>query len=128
MTEEGRREERGLQYKSTRMALNKQNRLKKKKDFEEVFKRGKAVKSSFLFAKYIRNDLGLPRVAFVVSAKVSKKAVDRNRIRRSLSEAFRLKLNEVSSIDLILICDRKILNALRDDIVEDVENVIKKIK
>ena len=64
------------------MALPKKNRLKKKKDFEEVFKKGKAVRGNFLFVRYLKNSLQFPRFAFVVSSKVSKKAVARNRIRR----------------------------------------------
>ena len=57
------------------MALNKKNRLKKKRDFEDVFKKGKAVKGSFLFIKYKKNELGVPRFGFVVSAKVARKTI-----------------------------------------------------
>jgi ribonuclease P protein component len=110
------------------MALNKKNRLKKKKDFERVFKQGKAVKGNFLFAKYISNDLGFPRFAFIVSSKVSGKAVVRNRVRRAVSEASRLKLKEFHPADIIFIAAKPIVQAPREDIEKEVSAILKRIK
>lgn len=110
------------------MALNKKNRLKKMKDFEVVFRKGKAVKGDFLFARYFGNDLGFPRFAFVVSLKVSKKAVARNRIRRIISNIALKNLKKIPSVDTILIADKKIVKAARDEIVRDTEAVLGKIK
>jgi len=110
------------------MALNKKNRLKKKKDFEIVFKKGKAIKGNFLFAKYFRNSLEFPRIAFVVSLKISKKAVIRNRIRRIISEIVSRNLKKIQSVDIIMIADRRILGAPRDEIIRDTEAIIKNIK
>jgi len=110
------------------MALNKKNRLKKKKDFEAVFKKGKAIIGNFLFAKYSGNNLGFPRIAFVVSLKVSKKAVIRNRTRRVISEIVLRNLKKIQPVDMIIIANRKILEASKDDIVRDTEVIIKKIR
>lgn len=110
------------------MALNKKNRLKRKKDFEGVFKGGKAVKGNFLFAKYLKNDLGLPRFAFIVSAKVSRKAVVRNRIRRVLSDISRARLKELHPLDIILIADKKAAEAPREKIEQDLESIFQKFK
>ncbi len=110
------------------MALNKKNRLKRKKDFEGVFKQGKAARGNFLFAKYKKNDLSYPRLAFIVSSKISRKAVVRNRIRRVLSEISGAKLNELKPIDMMLIADKKIVEAPRDKIEQDLELVFKKLK
>ena len=110
------------------MALNKKNRLKRQKDFEGVFKQGKAAKGNFLFAKYRKNDLDPPRLAFIVSAKVSRKAVVRNRIRRILSEISRAKLRELHPIDMMLIADKRIAEASRDEIEQDLETVFRKTK
>ena len=110
------------------MALNKKNRLKKKKDFEAVFKKGKAVRSVFLFVRYLGNNLGFPRIAFVVSSKVSKKAVVRNRFRRIIAEAVSKNLKDIQSADIIVIADRKIKEASKDEIVHDTDNIFNKIK
>lgn len=109
------------------MALNKKNRLKKKKDFESVFKKGKAIRGNFLFVRYLKNGLQFPRFAFVVSSKVSKKAVVRNRIRRLLSEAARTKLKNIQPRDIIMLADKKIADAPREKIIQDTESVLIKI-
>ena len=84
--------------------LPKKNRLKKKKDVERVFKKGKRSKEDFLVLKTVKNDLKNSRFAFVISRKVSKKATLRNKIRRRLSELIRFKIKRVKKgMDLILI-------------------------
>lgn len=67
--------------------LPKSNRLKKKKDFERVFENGKTAKEGFLILKTAKNDLDVSRFAFVVSKKISAKAVVRNKVRRRLVAA-----------------------------------------
>lgn len=69
--------------------LPKQNRLKKEKDFENVFKNGKTVKCQNLFFKYVPSGEE-SRIGIVVSKKVSKRAVDRNKVKRRIREIFRL--------------------------------------
>src|SRR3990167_6434505 len=100
------------------MALNKKNRLKKKQDFEAVFKKGKAVNGSFLFIKYKKNELDMPRFGFVVSAKVAGKAVERNKIRRILSETVRTRTGNLGGYDIIVLVTKKIINANKKDIAE----------
>lgn len=63
------------------------NRLKNKKDFDEVFKKGKGAEGFFLFLKTKNNGLNESRFGFIVSRKVSKKAVIRNKIKRKLRAA-----------------------------------------
>lgn len=84
--------------------LLKQNRLTKKKDFENVFKKGQGAKSGFLLLKFIPNKLDHTRFAFVVSQKVSKKAVQRNKIKRYLREKVRLEMAKVKKgLDCVLV-------------------------
>jgi len=109
------------------MALNKKNRLKKKQDFEAVFKKSRAVNGSFLFVKYKKNELDTPRFGFVVSAKVAKKAVERNRIRRILSETIRGRVDNLGGYDIIVFATKKIIIAERKDVVEDFLAVLNKI-
>ena len=74
--------------------LLKGNRLKNKKDFERIFKQGKGFKQDFLFLKIIENNLEKTRFGFIVSKKISKKAVTRNKIKRQLREIIRHKLKQ----------------------------------
>jgi len=72
--------------------LPKKNRLKKKKDFGNIFKRGKSAKEDFLSFKWIPNGLKISRFGFIVSQKISKKATVRNKIKRRLREILKLNL------------------------------------
>ncbi|MCX6720067.1 MAG: ribonuclease P protein component, partial [Candidatus Staskawiczbacteria bacterium] len=84
--------------------LPKINRIKNKKDFEVIFRKGINFKNSLFILKFLKNDLGKNRFGFVVSQKVSKKAVIRNKVRRRLVEAVK-KENEKIKIgtDLVFI-------------------------
>ena len=62
--------------------LPRENRLKRDKDFQTLFKSGQGVYGSICGAKWQKNKLNLARIAVVVGTKVSKKAVVRNRLRR----------------------------------------------
>jgi len=75
--------------------LPKKYRLTKRKDFENVFTNGKFFYNQYVTVKYLKNELDLPRLAFVVSNKISKKAVERNKIKRRLRAIFYSSLKEV---------------------------------
>lgn len=85
--------------------LTKLHRIKKKKDFDDIFKKGGIFKSKTLIFRFLKNNLGFDRAGFVTSQKVSKKAVVRNKIRRRLSEAVgqNLRIKTEKGIDLVLI-------------------------
>ncbi len=84
--------------------LSKENRLKKKKDFERVFKNGKGFREGFLFLKIIPNNLGINRFGFMVGKRLSKRATVRNRVRRKISEIVRLKLKDIKhGIDAVFV-------------------------
>jgi len=84
--------------------LPAKNRLKKKKDFEKIFKEGRGFKEDFLYLKIRRNNLKSSRFGFVVSKKFSLRATKRNRIRRLLSEAVKTNLGRVKkSVDGVMV-------------------------
>lgn len=83
--------------------LPQNNRLKKKKDFERVFKKGKGSKEDFLALKTCRNDFNYSRFGFVVSQKVSKKATIRNRIKRMLRKMVEENIGTIKKGNDVLI-------------------------
>ncbi len=84
--------------------LPKVNRLTKKKDFETVFKNGKSVKSDFLIFRIVKNHLQENRFGFVVSKKVSPRAVVRNRVKRRLRKAAYNTLQGIKGpVDVVVI-------------------------
>ena len=84
--------------------LPARNRLKKKKDFERVFKEGQGFKQGFLYLKIKKNSFRSSRFGFIVSKKFSPKATIRNKIKRRLRELVKIKLPGIrKGIDGIII-------------------------
>lgn len=64
-------------------------RLRRASDFARVYKYGRSFGTKDLFIKAIKTNYDFNRVAIVVSKKVSKKAVVRNKIKRKCIELLR---------------------------------------
>ena len=69
--------------------LPKQNRLTRDKEFDYIFKNGKSSYTDIIGLKTTQNDLNLNRFGIIVSKKVSKKAVVRNKIKRQIRSIIR---------------------------------------
>lgn len=70
-------------------------RLRKQKDIERVLREGRRSFSSLLTCYInLQTVAGVSRAAVIVGARVSKRAVVRNRIRRRVREAIRAELQE----------------------------------
>jgi len=72
--------------------LSKKNRIKDKRLIKKILKKGRRVKFGYLLFKYLPSEEENSKFAFIVSKKVSKKAVVRNKIKRQLSEILRTNL------------------------------------
>ena len=108
--------------------LQKINRLKKKNDFEAVFKKGKSLKTNFLVLKTAPNKLEESRFGLVVSQKISKKAVIRNKVRRRMSEAIKIIMKDIKKgRDIVLIALPGIESKSFLEIKEILASVIKKV-
>ena len=92
--------------------LPRANRLNKQKEFDGVFGRGKTKQDNFLVLRFIPNAQKHSRFGLVVSAKTAKRAVDRNRLRRQMSEIIRLNQKNIRpGFDMVLVAKAKILKA-----------------
>lgn len=82
--------------------------LKNKKDFDRIFKHKKVFGNKHLTLLYRNNGLTYNRCAFIVSKKVSKKAVVRNKIRRRLKNILIIRSDRlVSGYDLVFLAKSK---------------------
>lgn len=107
--------------------LPKENRLKKKKDFDKVTTGGQQVFGSFLILKFKSNDMDVTRVGFVVSKKVSKKAVLRNKAKRQLREVVRAEMAHLKpGFDLIFFTRKEIIEKEFLDIQQLVKQLLQK--
>ncbi|MEO8863023.1 MAG: ribonuclease P protein component [Candidatus Saccharimonadales bacterium] len=78
--------------------ISRQNRFHGHGSLRYVYRNGQTVRGPLTVIKYVRNEKrDTYRLAVVVSKKVSKSAVVRNRIRRRLYEAVRLAAPDMTS-------------------------------
>lgn len=88
--------------------LPKKFRLTKKRDFEKVLAEGKIIQGEFFGLAVSQDERNEnPKVGFIISNKVSKKAVERNRIRRILREATKKEIEELSQKSLLVFLAKK---------------------
>ncbi|PIR75917.1 MAG: ribonuclease P protein component [Candidatus Magasanikbacteria bacterium CG_4_9_14_0_2_um_filter_42_11] len=119
--------------------LKPQNRLRKMKDIEILFKEGRFVGGDLVTLKlwwidpdkyprreYSKNDL---KFGFVVGKKVSKSAVKRNRVKRQMREVIRLLLKDAKIKDgamVSVIAKPSSLGASYEDIEKSIVDVLRK--
>jgi ribonuclease P protein component len=102
------------------------NRLKKKKEFQQVFEEGETLFSDFLITRKIRKQES-QRFGFIVSKKVSPKAVVRNRVKRILREQVRLILPLMKeSFDAVLIAKKEIVGKDSKEVGEELKKIFLK--
>ena len=87
--------------------------LSRQGDFSRIYAKGKRYRTPLLTAVVHRDESSAAvRAAYVVSKKVAKQAVRRNRIRRRLREALRLLLpTDTHPVDIVLIAHREAVAA-----------------
>ncbi len=85
--------------------LPKENRLKKRKEFNSVFREGKSVSNRFLEIKI--KEMEGKKIGFVAPIKRFKKATDRNYVKRKLRESFRDLLDEIPENTGIIVIAKK---------------------
>jgi ribonuclease P protein component len=121
--------------------LPRENRLKRMKDFEILFKEGVFVGGKNVALKIWKIDpKKYPRreydtsnllIGFVVGKKIAKSAVKRNRVKRQMREAVRLllKKNKVKSGYMMLVMATSgVLDADYDEIEKNVMVLFKKAR
>ena len=96
--------------------LPKQYRLKKRIAFNATYKSGTSFHKNgvTLFCGKIKNNDAPTKIGFVVSKKIHKRAVKRNRIKRLMREAVRLHIKNIPNFDtkymsLIFVASTKLL-------------------
>lgn len=70
------------------------NRLVKKKDFDKVHNAGQFFSEANIAMKVSKNDLPDTRIGIIVGLKYSKKAVERNKMKRQIRDVFQGKLRQ----------------------------------
>jgi len=105
--------------------LARQLRLAKEKDFKKIFKRGKASYAKIFRVKVLANKLEVNRYGIIINSNVSKKAVERNKLKRQFRAAikeFDKKLTH--GFDLVIIVSPAALNQKYEFIKSELKKIL----
>lgn len=109
--------------------LPAKNRLVKRTDFNNVYRKGIFFAEEPLSLKYVRNDLENSRIGFSIEKKFFKKATERNRMKRLLREAFHKNIEKIKKgFDIVIFYKKNEKNPEFKVILELVNKIIKKIQ
>ncbi len=93
--------------------------LKSNSDFRRLYNRGKAVTDPALVIYYSKNRAGICRIGITTSKKIGN-AVERNRSRRVIKEAFRKVCPQVMPCYDIVLVARSRTKYIKSTRVEDI--------
>jgi len=111
------------------VALKRALRLRKSKDFQRVRQQGRNTASRLLILTFASNDLATLRIGFVVCKRVSKRAVERNYVKRLLSEAIRPMLADIpAGWDLVISAKAPVIGVKLPDIVDDLRILLRRAR
>lgn len=105
--------------------LTGKNRLKARKDFQIILKKGKIIHGKFFFLKYLPVNLPNSLFGFIVTTRVDKKASTRNFIKRQLRHLVRLYIipKLTKKIKAVLVANPLIVKKKNKFIEEDLLHV-----
>ena len=110
--------------------LPNQNRLKRREDFAKVYAKGDRYRGTYLNLRVIFDiDAPLTRIGIVVSKKVSKLAVTRNRFKRQLRAIFRQLLSQLNDgLQIVVTVIAVQSKPSYQEIWDDLKNLLAKAK
>lgn len=122
----------GRALSSVNIMLAKANRLIKDKEFNRVFNPpaggGKANYDKIVGIRVIKNNLEINRFGILISVKVSKKSVIRNKIKRQIRGVIRLEMDKLrSGCDFVIICLPEIAGKKYEEIEKSIKRHFKKL-
>lgn len=98
--------------------LNSVNRLKKNKEFNYIYRKGKVVFSKFYNINYVKTNRKDSKFGISVNKKVGKSVI-RSRIKRLLSEIIRHNLSNIVVNNYVITAKNEIVGKTYHEIEED---------
>jgi ribonuclease P protein component len=104
--------------------MKQKYRLRRNSDFQRVRRNGKSYASPLMVLAFLRNELDYSRFGFVVNKHLGK-AVQRNKIKRRMREAARLRSHKVKpGYDLVFIARQPARQATFAEISEALHKLL----
>lgn len=108
--------------------LPKTKRLTKKRDFAKLGVQGRSAYGVHMTMRVRQVKDAEPRVAFITSTKVMKKAVDRNRAKRRMREVVRLLWKEIpKNVQILFVLQPPVKDIPHAELVAEVKHLLEKV-
>jgi ribonuclease P protein component len=105
--------------------LKKINRIGRKKEFLEIKNKGKLINNPLFGTAYLIDNTKEVKFGFVISKKISKKAVDRNKIKRRISEILIKKLDKfIPGTKIVFLAKKSLLEAGVGEIEKEIDKIL----
>ena len=98
-------------------------RLRNPADFAALRREGKRIATRHFRTQFRISPDAEPRLGMAVSRRVSKRAVVRNRIRRTVRESFRLRRTTLPNCDVLLIAQTSAATTTNGELRSDLEAI-----
>lgn len=108
-------------------SLPRAARLLKAGDFAALRGKSKRISVRHFLAEFSPNEQATCRLGQAVSRRVSKRAVDRNRIKRLVRESYRHVRSELPCVDILMIARTSAVRTTSADLREDLATMWKKL-
>lgn len=107
--------------------LPRKYRLVETNSFERAKKKGSVFQSkSFGMSVFKRKDNDVSQFGFIVSTKISKKAVERNKVKRLLRQPLLESLSQIKGgFDVVFLAKKEILKTNKEVLSKEVKGIIK---
>jgi ribonuclease P protein component len=107
--------------------LPRSARLLTRRDFANLREQSQRLSTRTFVAEYRQSSQGCARLGVAISRRVSKRAVDRNRIRRTIRESFRMHRAELPHLDILLIARSLSAQQANPHLRADLEGIWRKL-
>ena len=111
--------------------MRQRERLRHSADFRSIYERGRRYDGRLLTAFILENGLDRHRFGITASRKMAKIAVERNRAKRLLREAYRLSGTELVGLqrnyDWVLNARRSLLGVKVSAVVEEFQAILARV-
>ena len=105
--------------------LKKENRLKKRKEFNYIYKKGNLIHSSSFIIHFVRAFRPYPQIGISVSKTVGNSVI-RSRVKRIISEACRLNIEKFAVKNYVITAKEVAKEKTSKDIELELLKVLKK--